>query len=137
MRKSLFKKVTVVGSVISVLSASSILAFASGTDYLPYSGYAGSCYYSGEAFIQKDLDNGTYDLVGATLSSNGTADLTVRGYGTPDDCINKFWYAGGDSQTTYVSGSVKSNVSIGKNVGTAYVSYDDGDDVQSFTLYRS
>lgn len=136
MKRQIIKKFLVVGSAIAVLSANSILAFAGGTDYGYYYGYAGSCRYSGEAFIQKGV-NGIYDITGASLSSNGVADLTVRGYGTPNDGINKFWYAGGDSQTTDVSESVKSTVSIAKNVGTAYVSYDDGSDQQTFELDRS
>ena len=35
-----------------------------------------------------------------------------------------------------VGASVKSNVPIYKNVGTAYISSDDGDEEHSFTLYR-
>lgn len=50
--------------------------------------------------------------------------------------IDKFWYSGSQAQTTDVGASVKSNVPIYKNVGTAYISSDDGDEEHSFTLYR-
>lgn len=50
--------------------------------------------------------------------------------------IDKFWYSGSQAQTTDVGASVKSNVPIYKNVGTAYISSDDGDEQYPFILYR-
>ena len=129
-------KIVVVGTAVTVMVASSITAFAGQRLYEKYNGMAGSCGYLGEAYIWTDQDNGIYDLVGAYVSSVQTADLAVLGYGTPDEDINKFWYSGSQAQTTDVGASVKSNVPIYKNVGTAYISSDDGDEEHSFTLYR-
>ena len=129
-------KIVVVGTAVTVMVASSITAFAGQRLYEKYNGMAGSCGYSGEVYIWTDQDNGIYDLVGAYVSSVQTADLAVLGYGTPDEDINKFWYSGSQAQTTDVGASGKSNVPIYKNVGTAYISSDDGDEEHSFTLYR-
>ena len=129
-------KIVVVGTAVTVMVASSITAFAGQRLYEKYNGMAGSCGYSGEVYIWTDQDNGIYDLVGAYVSSVQTADLAVLGYGTPDEDINKFWYSGSQAQTTDVGASVKSNVPIYKNVRTAYISLDDGDEEHSFTLYR-
>lgn len=87
-------------------------------------------------FVSKDVITEEEEEVGAYVSSVQTADLAVLGYGTPDEDINKFWYSGSQAQTTDVGASVKSNVPIYKNVGTAYISSDDGDEEHSFTLYR-
>lgn len=86
--------------------------------------------------FSKDVITEEEEEVGAYVSSVQTADLAVLGYGTPDEDINKFWYSGSQAQTTDVGASVKSNVPIYKNVGTAYISSDDGDEEHSFTLYR-
>lgn len=136
MRRGLLKKLIVVGSAVAVLSANSVLVFAASTSYSEFSGYAGSCRYSGEAFIKKKVD-GINDVVGAIVSSNGTADLAVRGYGTPDQGITKIWYSNSYAQTTEVSASAKTSLTIGQNIGTAYVSYDDGSSQKSYTLNRN
>lgn len=107
-------KIVVVGTAVTVMVASSITAFAGQRLYEKYNGMAGSCGYSGEAYIWTDQDNGIYDLVGAYVSSVQTADLAVLGYGTPDEDINKFWYSGSQAQTTDVGASVTDKPCHGK-----------------------
>lgn len=134
--KKVISKLLAIGTAVTVIIASSITAFASGVIFLRYTGMAGSCGYSGEAYINKGYESGSYDTVGAFISSVQTADLSVRGYGTHDGGETRYWYSGGMAQTTDVGASAKAYVSIQQNVGTAYISSDDGDEQYPFILYR-
>lgn len=133
MVKKSIKRLVVAGIVSVLVVANSIIAFASSHDF---DGYAGSCHYSGGAYIDPNRDNGIYDAFGAYVSTSETTDLTVLGYGTYDDDMTKLWYSGGEAQTTYTSGYRYSNVSIGKNAG--YVLIDAMDDAvrEDYVVYR-
>lgn len=133
MVKKSIKRLVVAGIVSVLVVANSIIAFAASEEF---SGYAGSCHYIAGAYIDPNRDNGIYDAFGAYVSTTETADLTVLGYGSHDNGMTKFWYSGGEAQTTYGSGYRYANVSIGINEG--YVLVDAMDDVvrEDYVVYR-